>query len=158
MRCSWEMIVWRIQVNILQKSAKVAHRANRFLHLEAQLFDLVLLSLQLTIEEDKVAESLREVLEASFHVGGEYLLVVSVEFQAANNRLLGDVEHGNDQCTLGPLHCLEPIADILVFVPALLTQEDVRQRLLNVLEVEDDAVAFCEHQIDQVPLRVDDVL
>lgn len=51
--------------------------------------------------------------------------MVSVQFETTNDRLLRDVEHGDYECTLGSLNCLEPIANVLVFMPALLTQEDV---------------------------------
>jgi hypothetical protein len=63
---------------------------------------------------------------------------------------LGNIEERDNECTLGPPHDGESVSNALVFRVALLAQEDVREGLLYVLEVENDPIAFHQHLVDQV--------
>ena len=152
------MIIWRIEVHILKECTKIANWSYRFLHLKPQLLNLILLRLQLTVKKYEVTKSLGEVFETCLHICWEYLLMVSVQFKTTNNCLLSYVKHGYDKCTLWSLHGLESVANVLIFVSALLAQEDIRQWLLDILEVENNAITLRKHQINQVPLWVDNVL
>ena len=78
--------------------------------------------------------------------------MVSIHLNTSDYTLLRYIKHRNDQCTFGPAHYSEPIPNILVFQMRLLAQEDVTQRLLDILEVENNSVGLLQHLMDEVSL------
>lgn len=81
--------------------------------------------------------------------------MVPVELKAANDSLLTNIKEWNQQRALGSSNNRKTVADVLVLLIALLAQEHVWQWLLDVLEVEDDAIALQEHLVNQVPFQTD---
>ena len=150
MASSWEVLARGIHVNVLQKKAEALRWLERLLDLPFKLLNLEGLGLELAIEEEEVCQSLGEEIIPGLYLFSECLLVVSVHLNASNYGLLGDVEHGDDQGAFGSADDSKPVADILVFQVRLLAQEDIREGLLDVLEVKNDAIAFLKHFMDQV--------
>ena len=84
--------------------------------------------------------------------------MVLVQLKRPYDDLLAHVHEGNDQSALASSDSAEPRSQVLILVLALLVQEDVMKRLLDVLEVEGDAVRLGQHSVDQVLLEADVVL
>ena len=120
MASPWEVLAGGVHVDVLQKEAEALRWLKRLLDLPFKLLNLEGLGLELAIEEEKVGQSLGEEIVPGLNLFPESLLVVSVHLNAPNNGLLGDVEHGDNQCALGSADDSEPIADILVFQVRLL--------------------------------------
>ena len=76
--------------------------------------------------------------------------MVLVELKTSNDGLLRNIKQRNYQRAFGSSYNCKSISNVLVFVLTLLTQENVRKRLLDVLEIEYDSVTFSQHLMDQV--------
>ena len=60
----------------------------------------MILSLELTIQHEKVSESLRKEVKPRFNFLSESLLVVPVELQTSNDSLLTNIKERDDQRAL----------------------------------------------------------